>query len=111
MKKCSACSLLEKWKSNPQWDITSCQSELPVSTNLQTINVEEGVEKWEPSCTVGVTINWYSHYGEQYAGSLKKTENRATIWSNNPLLSIYPEEIRAEKDMYPKVLLGTLYNS
>ena len=30
------------------------------------------MQKWEPSCTVGVTISWYSHYAEQYAGSLKK---------------------------------------
>ena len=26
----------------------------------------------EPSYTVGRNINWYSHYGEQYGGSLKK---------------------------------------
>ena len=39
--------------------------------NLQTINAEEGVEKREPSCTVGGNVNRYSHYGEQYGGSLK----------------------------------------
>ena len=31
----------------------------------------EGVEKREPSYTVGGNVNWYSHYGEQYGGSLK----------------------------------------
>ena len=30
-----------------------------------------GVEKREPSCTVGGNVNSYSHYGEQYGGSLK----------------------------------------
>ena len=25
----------------------------------------------EPSCTVDGNVNWYSHYGEQYRGSLK----------------------------------------
>ena len=30
------------------------------------------VEKMEPSYTVGVNVNWYNHYGEQYGGSLKK---------------------------------------
>ena len=30
----------------------------------------EGVEKREPSYTVGGNINWRSHYGEQYGGSL-----------------------------------------
>ena len=75
---------------------------------MQTINAEEGVEKWEPSCTVGVTINWYSHYGEQYGVSLKKLKIELPYDPTIPLLSIYPEEIRVEKDMYPRVLLGTL---
>ena len=37
--------------------------------NLQTINAGEGMEKKEPSCAVGRNVNWYSHYGRQYAGS------------------------------------------
>ena len=43
----------------------------PLSKNLQTINAGEGVEKTAPSYTVGGNVNWYSHYGEQYGGSLK----------------------------------------
>ena len=39
--------------------------------NLQTINAGEGGEKREPSYTAGGNVNWYSHYGEQYGGSLK----------------------------------------
>ena len=39
--------------------------------NPQTINAGEGVEKKEPSYTAGENVNWYSHYGEQYGGSLK----------------------------------------
>ena len=31
----------------------------------------EGMEKREPSYTVGGNVNWYRHYGEQYGGSLK----------------------------------------
>ena len=41
------------------------------SKNLQTINAGEGVKKREHSYTVGGNVNWYSHYGEQYGGSLK----------------------------------------
>ena len=37
--------------------------------NLQTINAGEGVEKREPSCTVGGKVNWYSHSGEVYGVS------------------------------------------
>ena len=39
--------------------------------NLQAINAKEGVEKRKLSCIVGGNINLYSHYGEQYRGSLK----------------------------------------
>ena len=40
------------------------------------INAGEGVRKngnftFSPSCTVGRNVNWYSHCGEQYGGSLK----------------------------------------
>ena len=37
----------------------------------KTINAGEGVEKSEPSCTVGGNVNWCSHYGEQYGGPLQ----------------------------------------
>ena len=49
----------------------SHRSEWPSSKNLQTINAGERVEKREPSYTVGGNVNWYSHYGEEYGGSLK----------------------------------------
>ena len=38
---------------------------------VQIINEREGVEKTEPSYTIGGNVHWYSHYGEQYGGSLK----------------------------------------
>ena len=38
-------------------------------TSLQVINAGEGVEKREPSCTVGGNVNWCSYYGEQDGGS------------------------------------------
>ena len=53
------------------WGITSLQLEWASSENLQMTNAGEGVEKREPSCTVGGNVNWYSHYGEQYGGSLE----------------------------------------
>ena len=34
--------------------------------------------KENSSTTVGGNVNWYSHYGKQYGGSLK-TKNRVTI--------------------------------
>ena len=37
----------------------------------QIINAGEDVETREPSYIVGGNVNFYSHYGEQYGGSLK----------------------------------------
>ena len=71
MKSCSTSLILEKCRSKLQWGFTSHQLEWTSSENLQTTNAGEGVEKREPSCIVGGNVNWYSHYGEQYGGSLK----------------------------------------
>ena len=49
----------------------SLQSEWPSSNILQIIDAGEGVEKRELSYAIGVNVNGYSHYGEQYGGSLK----------------------------------------
>ena len=51
--------------------IISHWSEWPSSKSLQTINAGEGVEKREPSCTVGGNVILYNHYGKQYEVSLK----------------------------------------
>ena len=42
-----------------------------IKKNLQMINGGEGVEKREPSYTVGRNVSWYSHYGQQDRESLK----------------------------------------
>ena len=44
------------------------------SKSLQTINAREGLEKREPSYTLGGNANWYSHYGEECGDSLKNWE-------------------------------------
>ena len=47
------------------------QSGWLLSKSLQAISVGEGVEKREPSYTVGGNANQDSHYGEQCGDSLK----------------------------------------
>ena len=37
----------------------------------QITSAGKGVEKRKPSHTVGGNVNWCSHYGEQYGGSVK----------------------------------------
>ena len=60
---------------------------------LQIINVGQCVEKRGLSYTVSGNVNWCSYYGEQHRVSLKKTRNRAIIWSNN--LTPNPEKMTA----------------
>ena len=39
--------------------------------SLQKINAGEGVAKREPSYIVDENVNWRSHHGTEYGGSLK----------------------------------------
>ena len=72
MKSCSTSLIIRDiTKSKLQWGIASHQLEWASSENLKIKNAREGVEKREPSCTVGGNVNWHSHYEEQYGGSLK----------------------------------------
>ena len=79
------------------------------SENLQATNAGEGVEKWEPSCTVGGNVNWYSHYGEQYRGSLKKLKIELPYDPAIPLLGIYPEKTIIQKDTCTPLLIAGLF--
>ena len=68
----------------------------------------EGVERREPSYTVGGNVNWYSHCGEQYGGSLKlklELPYDPTI----PLLGIYPEKNMVQKDTCTPVFIAALF--
>ena len=44
---------------------------MDTSTSIQIINDGAGVEEREPSYTVGINANWYSHSGKQYRDSFK----------------------------------------
>ena len=82
--------------------ITICeidhQSERSSSKSLQTISAGEGVERREPSCTLGRNAKWYHHYGKQYGDSLKNWElpyDPAIL-----LLGKHPEETRTERETH-----------
>ena len=102
-------ALSEKGKSKPQWSTITRWSEWLLSKCLQTINAGEGVEKREPSCTVGGNANWYSHYGEQCGDSLKKLGIKPPYDPAIQLLGIYPEEIEIEKDTCNPVSTAALF--
>ena len=95
-------------RMKPQWGIISHWSEWLPSKSLQTINAREGVEKREHSCTVGVNVNWYSHYGRQYGDSLKKLRIKSPYDPAIPLLGIYPAETKIEKDTHIPMFIPAL---
>ena len=74
IKRCSTSLIIRERQIKPQWGTISGQSGWLPSKSLQTINAGEGVEKREPSYTVGGNANWYSHYGEQCGDFLKNWE-------------------------------------
>ena len=71
MGRCPHHSLSEKCKSKPQGGTITRQPGWLLSKSLQAITAGEGVEKREPSYTVGGNADWYSHYGKQCGDLLK----------------------------------------
>ena len=84
MKTCSESLIIREIQIKIKWNIISRQSEWPPSRSLQTINAGEGVEKREPSYTVG----------------------------GNAVLGVYPENsVTQNRHMYPSLHCSTIYNS
>ena len=71
MKRCSALLVIREMhiKSSMRYHLTPVI--MVIIKNPQTTNDGEGLERREASYTVGGNVNWYSHYGELYGGSLK----------------------------------------
>ena len=68
-----------------------------------------GVEKRDPSYTVGGNVNWYSNYGEQYGGSSKKLKIELPYDPAIPLLGIYLEKTIIQKDMCTLMFVMALF--
>ena len=71
MKRCSSSLIIREMqtKTTVRYHLTLVR--MVIIKNLQMTNAGEGVEKREPSYTVGGDLNWCSHYREQYEYSSK----------------------------------------
>ena len=79
----------------------------------KSTNAEDGVEKTEPSYTVGGNVNWYSHSGEQYGGSFKKKKKKIELLYDPavPLLGKFGEKHDPKGYMHSSVHCSTVYNN
>ena len=73
------------------------------------MNSGKGVEKREPSYTVGGNVNWYSHYGRWYGDFLKKLGIKPPYDPAIPLLGIYPKETKIEEDICIPLFIAALF--
>ena len=70
------------------------------------------MEKREPSYTTGRDVNWYSHYGEQYGGSLQNWKQSSNmIQQSYSLAYIWKKKNHLKTYMHPSVHWSTIYNS
>ena len=71
MKRCSTSLIVTEMQINTtmRYHLTPVRL-ANIKKNPQTLDAGEGVGKRE-LCVVDGNVNWYSHYGEQYGGSLK----------------------------------------
>ena len=101
-------SLLENYKSELQWDISSYQSEWPSSKSLQTLKAGEGVEKREHShcwweCKL-IKPLW-----KMVGRFLKKLGMKSPYDPAIPLLGMYPKETKIEKDTCIPLFIAALF--
>ena len=90
--------LLEKCKSKLQWGTISHQSEWSSLTSQQITNAREGVEKREPSFTVGRNVSWYNPLWKTVWWYLRKLNVELPYDPAIPLQGIYLDKTFLEKD-------------
>ena len=108
------CFSIEKYKSNLQWGsiiVSPHSSQNGHNQKSTDVNAREGVEKGEPSYTVGGNVNCYSRFEEQYESSFHKLKLEVPYDSATSLLDIYLKRLKTLiwKDTFTPVFLAAVF--
>ena len=108
MKRCSTFLIIRgmQIKTTMRYHLTPFR--IVIIKSLQTINAGEGVEKREHSCTVGGNVNWQPLWKTVWR-FLKKLGIKPPYDPAIPLLGIYPEETKIEKDTCTPMFTAILF--
>ena len=85
MKRCSTLLITREVQIKTKISYHLTQVRIAIIKKSTIINAREGVKKKKSSYTVGRNVNWFSHYEEQYGGSLKnlKTDYHVILQSHS----------------------------
>ena len=78
MKRCSTSLIVREMQIETTMRYHLTPARMAIIKKSTKINAGKGVEKREPSYTVGGNVNWCNHCGKQY-GDPQKTRNRTTM--------------------------------
>ena len=70
MKRCSALLIMREMQVKTTLRYHLIQIRMTI-IKIPTNKCWRALERREPPYTTGRNVNWYSHYGEQYGGSVK----------------------------------------
>ena len=108
MKRCSASLIIREMqiKSTLRYHLMSVRM---AAIKKSTINAEEGVEKKEPSYTVGGNENQQRHYLEQCGDSLKNWKQNCHTTQQSLCWAYTVEEARTETDTCTPMFISALF--